>query len=148
MAGFIVDERKESKSQHFRGVTLYTTNKDQCVKFLPSQNESEKPECEQIHELHSDHEEADMRLLLHANHALSCGYTHVCMKSPDTDVFLLLVANGNRFTSQVYFATGNNANSRIIDITKVARSLDGDIRDKLSSSGCQLMQCQRNCFSL
>ena len=52
------------------------------------------------------------------------------MKSPDTDVFLL-VANGNHFTSQVYFATGNNANSRIIDITKVARSLDGDIRNSL-----------------
>ena len=131
LAGFIVDEWKESKSEHFRGVTLYATNKDQCVKFLPSQNESEKPECEQIHELHSDHEEADTRLLLHANHASSCGYTHVCVKSPDTDVFLLLVANGNRFTSQVYFATGKNANSRIIDITKVARSLDGDIRDSL-----------------
>ena len=53
------------------------------------------------------------------------------MKSPDTDVFLLLVANGNRFTSQVYFATDNNANSRIIDITKVARGLDDDIRDSL-----------------
>lgn len=41
LAGFIVDEWKESKSEHFRGVTLYATNEDQCVKFLPSQNESD-----------------------------------------------------------------------------------------------------------
>jgi hypothetical protein len=53
------------------------------------------------------------------------------VKSPDTDVFVLLVAKGNHLTSQMYFVTGNNAKSRIIDITKIARSLDDDICDSL-----------------
>ena len=131
LACFVVDEWKESKSEHFRGVILYATRKDQCFKFLPSHNESEKPEFEQIHELHSDHEEADTRLLLHANHASTSGYTHVSVKSPDTDVFVLLVTKGNHLTSQMYFVTGNNSKSRIIDITKIARSLDDDICNSL-----------------
>jgi hypothetical protein len=53
------------------------------------------------------------------------------VKSPDTDVFVLLVAKGNHLTSQMYFVTGNNAKSRIIDITKIARSLDDVICDSL-----------------
>ena len=130
LACFVVDEWKESKSEHFRGVILYTTRKDQCFKFLPSHNESEKPEFEQIHELYSDHEEADTRLLLDANHASTSGYTHVSVKSPDTDVFVLLVAKENHLTSQI-FVTGNNSKSRIIDITKITRSLDDDKCDSL-----------------
>ena len=38
--------------------------------------------------LHSDHEEADTRLLLHAKHAAS-DYPRIVVQSPDTDVIVL-----------------------------------------------------------
>ena len=45
--------------------------------------------CEEITELNSNHEEADTRLLLHANHASENGETTIIIKSPDTDVAIL-----------------------------------------------------------
>jgi hypothetical protein len=41
------------------------------------------------------------------------------------------VAKGNHLTSQMNFVTGNNSKSRIIYITKIARSLDDDICNSL-----------------
>ena len=42
-----------------------------------------------VPELFSNHEEADTRLILHAQHAALAGITQVIVKSPDTDVAVI-----------------------------------------------------------
>ena len=42
--------------------------------------------------LHSDHEEADARLLLHAKHAANT-HPRIVIQSPDTDVAVLSIAH-------------------------------------------------------
>ena len=42
-----------------------------------------------------DHKEADARLLLHARHACTA-HDRVIIRSPDTDVFILMLAHINQ----------------------------------------------------
>ena len=49
------------------------------------------------------------------------------MRSPDTDVFLLLVAFANKIDWPLYMEIGVQNNRRIIDIKKVNCDLGGDV---------------------
>ena len=45
-----------------------------------------------VEQLTCSHEEADTRLVLHASHASSGGYSTIVIHSPDTDVAILALA--------------------------------------------------------
>ena len=64
-----------------------------CHKELCHQLRVENGEvvAENVAELTTDHEEADTRLILHANHAAS-NYKDIAIRSPDTDVLVLCSA--------------------------------------------------------
>lgn len=66
--------------------------------------------------LRSDHEEADTRLLLHANDASDAGYDHVIIRSPDTDVAVIAMSLQDRIKAHLYFATGVKDKSRLLSI--------------------------------
>ena len=53
-----------------------------------------------------DHEEADTRLLLHANHAAHSGYQAIVVDSPDTDVAVLMCHHASALSSALFFRTG------------------------------------------
>lgn len=96
--------------------------------------------CHRIHaasvipvpELTCDHEEADTRIALHCCHAGS-SYLNVAVKSPDTDVAIILLSLMENITPDVYFLTGMKRKSRILALqdvretigTKVCRALIG-----------------------
>lgn len=90
--------------------------------------------------LKSTHEEADTRLLLHAQHAASNGYPTVTIKSPDTDVAVLAVAFSHAIPAKIIFLTGSGSKKREVDINAISDKLGRTICDALpgfhSFTGC------------
>ena len=66
-------------------------------------------------------------MLLQAKHASDHGFSVVAIKSPDTDVFLLMVAMEQNFSADLYFETGNKNQSRIISLKKVCNKVGSDV---------------------
>ena len=75
---------------------------------------------EEVLHLYSDHEEADTHLLLHAKNALS-SYQAVTIRSPDTDVFILMLGHKSPIDALLYFDTGFSNQRRIFDVNNVYR---------------------------
>ena len=93
-----------------------------------------------IEELAADHEEADTRLILHANH---CGTTHdsVVIWSPDTDVAIIAVSHFDAMlVKNLYFATGTGKNQRLLNLTNISTTLGTKLASNLIAlhafSGC------------
>ena len=74
-----------------------------------------------VENLKSNHEEADIRMTLHAKHA-SNSHDRILIASPDTDVFVLCVSLENYIDGRIYFLTGVKNSRRIIDIKAVGEN--------------------------
>ena len=103
-------------------VTLFFTHGAECHKFFVDTLSDNMLKIESVPELHSNHEEPDTRLLLHAQHA-STMHSSVRIRSPDTDVFILMLAHNAEIRSLLYFDTGSGNNRRVIDINEVHAQL-------------------------
>lgn len=108
--------------EEYNGIEIYVSHKDQCHRLAPRRDTLI---VEIIEELTSNHEEADTRLALHASHA-SHYYRHVIVKSPDTDVFVILLAFQLEINAKLYFATGVQSKKRIISIEKLVEHWNSD----------------------
>ena len=118
---FLFQHWSTYKSEILHGLTLLVCHNDECHKLLPATADNEAVIVEKINELCCDHEEADTRMLLHASHA--SGFENVVIKSPDTDVFVLLVHFSLHICASLFFVTGVKENVRIIHINTIAQSL-------------------------
>ena len=79
--------------------------------------------CHEVPALNSDHEEADTRMLLHAQHA-SQDAQRIIIQSPDTDVLLLCVTHCDEIgTGELWFRTGVKDRLRYIPAQKIVLSL-------------------------
>ena len=103
------------------GLTLYVSESDQCHCLSPAATNDACVIVQQIPELACDHEEADTRMLLHASHATR--YNNVLVRSPDTDVFVLLLHFSFTIPCKLYFLTGVKDRARILDIAYIAQEL-------------------------
>ena len=73
-----------------------------------------------IEELHSDHEEADTKLLLHDKHAAR-DHRRIVLQSPDTDVAVLRVSHFRDLSvEEVWFCTGVKDKMKYIPVHKIA----------------------------
>ena len=79
--------------------------------------------CEEVEELHSTHEEADTRLLLHASDAATSGSKAVIITAEDTDVMVLCLAFQKNITCPIYMKCGTQNRTQFVDISKLASSL-------------------------
>ena len=104
-------------------VTMFFTHGAECHKFFTDNVNGNMLQIEPVPELYSNHEEADTRLILHAQHA-SILQSNVTIRSPDTDVFILMLAHKTEIRSSLIFDTGSGNNRRLIDINKVYEQLD------------------------
>ena len=86
-----------------------------------------------VQNLWSSQEEADTRIILHCLHAAQslCDGQKIVVRSPDTDVFILLLAYASRITKPVLFDTGSGNNRRLIDISSIASNLGDQIAEAL-----------------
>ena len=83
-----------------RGIYLYVAHGKECYVLTGREIEdtSSGRTCDvrPVSMLHSDHEEADTKMLLHAKHAAQCHH-EVTIQSDDTDVFVLCLAMKRNF---------------------------------------------------
>ena len=104
------------KTEAFRGRLgnriMYVTTEDQCWRL-------DADTCDPVPELECNHEEADTRMVLHAQHAGGTCVIH----SDDTDVFVLLLAH-SRNLGKCYMKKGRGAKTRIIELSIVVNSLE------------------------
>ena len=83
-------------------LSLYFSHGQKCHRFYVDERNASR--VEDIPELNSDHEEADTRLLLHAKHA-SIAHQAITVRSPDTDVFILMLGHN---THKLVFIAGDS----------------------------------------
>ena len=81
-----------------------------------------------VDELSCDHEEADTRLLLHAQHA-STTFEDVVIVSCDSDVGIISLCLQQNLSCNTFFMTGNEVfeTSRIMDLQKMTCCLGADV---------------------
>jgi hypothetical protein len=85
---------------HVEEKEIYTTY-DECV--LSSPNRQRMSKC--------SHEEADTRIMLHAQDASRCGHKKIIIRTNDTDVVALAISNVNNINANelwIAFGTGKN----------------------------------------
>ena len=109
-------------AQTLQQVTLFFTHGAECHKFFADNLNGNVLQIESVPELYSNHEEADTRLILHAQHA-STMHSNVTIRSPDTDVFILLLAHKAEIGSSLFFDTGSGNNRRLINVNEVNEQL-------------------------
>ena len=112
-----------------RGVTLFATRGNTCFRFAAST--LDVVDATVVSELECDHEEADTRLLLHAKHASDSGHESVAIKSPDTDVFVLMVGMQNALCASLFFLTGTGNKARILAVQDVCNKMPPDTCDSI-----------------
>ena len=76
-------------------------------------------------------EEADTRLLLHANHAAVSGYKKVVIKCSDSDVEVISVALQHKIAARIYILSGTKQRLRLIDISDINKKLTQEVCDAL-----------------
>jgi len=93
-----------------------------------------------VPELYSNHEEADTRMLLHAQHASLAGYDKVFIKSSDTDVEVVACYHQPNITAEIIIISGTKSRSRTISIRKICEKLGTEVCHTLPSihalTGC------------
>ncbi len=106
--------QKPESQQRLGSKELYITCKEKCARVTTT-------EAVLCSELRSTQEEADTRLLLHAQHALQNGCHSTMIISDDTDVFLLCLAFHQ--IGQIYIQCGTKNSLRIVNITALGQAL-------------------------
>ena len=99
-----------------KNATYFVTHGANCHRFFVDSDNKQK--IESVPELYSNHEEADTRLILHAHHA-STMHNIVTIRSPDTDVFILMLAHKVEIRSSLFFVTGFGNKRRLIHVNEV-----------------------------
>ena len=69
----------------------------------------------------SPQEDADTRIMLNCFHVATSCSSNLIVRSPDTDVFLLLLYYGNRMGQNVYFDTGFTNKIRLMGLKCLIR---------------------------
>lgn len=115
-------------TEEIRDITVFFTHGPDCHEFYVDCTNTLKVKV--VQELFSNQEEADTRLILHANHASSDHQT-ITIRSPDTDVFLLMLHHRTELSRSLIFDTGFGNNRKLIDI--------GEIYDQLGSQICKAL---------
>ena len=110
---FLVSQWKtESFRSRLGNRIMYVTIEDQCWRL-------DATTCELVPGLECNHEEADTRMVLYAQHAGGTCVIH----SDDTDVFVLLLAHSQNL-GKCYIKKGKGAKTRIIELSMVINNLE------------------------
>ena len=108
------------RRQRLNEKVLYVTCEEDCHKVKRDRAMIEE-------ELHSTQEEADTRLLLHAEHASRSGSKSVVIVSEDTDVFLLCLACQEFLSADVVLKCGDKNRVRYLDIRNLTNAIGRDM---------------------
>ena len=114
---FIASEwEEEVYRQRLMSKTLFLTSDIVCKKLTTA-------DVVDIGQLQCTHEEADTRILLHVQHAVSSGFHNIVVCADDTDVLVLLVAHMSTFNADIYMRSGTSTKVKIVHVNKIATRL-------------------------
>ena len=71
----------------------------------------------EVESMSSNHEETDSTVVLYCKYACDQGYESVRIRSPDSDVFFVMLHHTSSFSCTVLFDTGTGNNKRLINMT-------------------------------
>ena len=75
-----------------------------------------------IHQLASDQEETDTRIVLYLKYAVQLGYKSAVVRTPDSDIFFILLHHAPSMPLTIYLDTGTGKHRQIINITDFAEA--------------------------
>jgi hypothetical protein len=88
----------------------------------------EKGVSEEVEELHSYQEEADTKIVLHTHGSKHSSHdAKVTIRSPNTDVFVLLLHFRKKIHQKVFFDTGSVDKRRLLDEKNIIADTGEDI---------------------
>ena len=125
---FLLQEWKTNKfAPKLHGRTIMFVCEDTCTKLTSVDGLTTLSE--QVLELCSDQEEADTKIILHCLHIGQNSPQDSCItvRSPDTDVFILLLRYADKVTQKILFDTGVSNKRRLVDIKTVAQNVGKEI---------------------
>ncbi|XP_078353848.1 uncharacterized protein LOC144638526 [Oculina patagonica] len=109
------DWQKQALRSKLHDKVMYITCENTCFK-LTSDTSSEVPA------LSTTQEEADTRMLLHANHAAEDS-SSVIIASEDTDVLIICLSVAPTFGCHLFIKCGTQNRERFVDVLKVAAAV-------------------------
>ena len=77
-------------------------------------SQDDKVEASEIHILMSNEEETDTRVILCLNYAVELGYKSAVVRTPDTDIFFLLLHYALDVKLKIYLQTGERIDNYLI----------------------------------
>ena len=78
---------------------------------------------DEIHELVSNQEETDTRVVLYLNYAVKLGYKSAVVRSPDTDIFFILLHYAHSIALTIYLDIGSGKHRQLINVTEISESM-------------------------
>ena len=127
---FLFNDWKQLPASLFKDFEIYLCHKDKCHLFYAEDLDSSLS-YEMIDELKCDHEEADTRMALHVHHAASSGFENIVIRSPDTDVFIIMLHVCSLVSSNLFFLTGTGMKRRVIPLTSTFENIGAELCDAL-----------------
>lgn len=79
-----------------------------------------------VHEvpvIYSNQEETDTRVVLYLHHAAALGYHDAVVRTPDTDIFVILLFHAHKINLTVHLDTGSGKHRQVINVTEQAEIL-------------------------
>ena len=120
LIAFLAESWKERKFRENLGrKCMFVNSSDRCIKLIESG-------WQEIDDLQSTQEEADMRILLHAKHAAETIPELICI-TEDTYVFIICLGLCQDVNSNIFIRRGSKSSVRLVDITKLAAVLGRDV---------------------
>ena len=80
----------------------------------------------EIHELVSNQEETDTRVVLCLNYAVKLGYKSAVVRTPDTDIFFILLHYAHSIPLTIYLETGTGKHRQIVNVSEMSESKGAD----------------------
>ena len=76
--------------------------------------------------LHSDQEETDTRIVLYLHYAENLGFKSAVVRTPDSEIFFILLLHAHELTLTVYLDTGTGKHHKLINISELAHRFGKD----------------------
>ena len=77
----------------------------------------------EVSELYSNQEETDSRVILYLRYAVSQGYKSAVVRTPDTDLFFLLLHHARLICLKIILDIGSGKYPQLVDILELSGSL-------------------------
>ena len=83
-------------------------------------------EVRELPTIYSNQEETDTRVVLYLHHAAALGYKNAVVRTPDTDIFMILLFHAHDIKLTVYLDTGSGKHRQLLNLSELAESLGED----------------------